>query len=49
MEDLDVVHGLFTNGKPELSRPVYNVCILIRQKSTYSANWFSTNVEFQGS
>jgi hypothetical protein len=28
MGDLDVVHGLFTMGKPELFRAVYNVCIL---------------------
>jgi hypothetical protein len=46
MGDLDVIHGLFTTGKPELLRPVYNVCILVRKKHGYSANWFSTNVEF---
>jgi hypothetical protein len=32
MGDLDVVHDLFTTSKPELLRPVYNVCILLRKK-----------------
>jgi hypothetical protein len=32
MGDLDVVHGLFTMGKPELFRAVYNVCILAWRK-----------------
>jgi hypothetical protein len=35
MGDLDVIHGLFTTGKPEF---------LVCKKYGYSANWFSTNV-----
>jgi hypothetical protein len=32
MGDLDVIHGLYTTGKPEFSRRlVYNVCILVRK------------------